>query len=200
LERIGAGLVLIAVAASAVVALVHSAAFWVVVAAGAIAAPVIYRRRRADRELADAMRRAIAVRQQRDRREQIQSRARFWPEGLTWSELEELTADLLRRDGWVAQVTSSGSDRGIDVLASAGGLVLCAQCKQLAAPVGGPEIHRFVGALASARAHRGLFVSPSGFTIPARVEAAVHPSLQLVDRDQLLSWMDAGWQLSPPDQ
>jgi restriction endonuclease len=109
-------------------------------------------------------------------------------------ELEHLTAELLRHDGWSATVTRASADGGRDVIAlrdEAGReVVLLAECKRWRRPVGIDVIHRAVGVRYLERADQMMVVTISRFTAPARRAAERLPdSLSLVDGAALQQWM-----------
>lgn len=91
------------------------------------------------------------------------------------TELEELTAALLRGMGYRTRVTPKGSDRGVDVVASPDGLGL--QEPRIKVEVkhrpktamGSPELRSFLGGLREG--DRGLYISTGGFTKEAKYEA-----------------------------
>jgi restriction system protein len=106
------------------------------------------------------------------------------------TELEHLTAALLRALGYKARVTPTGPDRGRDVIASPDGLgfqsprVMAEVKHRPGSPMGPQEVRSFVGGLREG--DRGLYVSTGGFTKEARYEAdrATVP-VTLVDLDTL---------------
>ncbi|MBB4639623.1 restriction endonuclease [Longimicrobium terrae] len=111
---------------------------------------------------------------------------------LSPSDMEELTASVLRAMGYKARVTGKGPDRGRDVTASPDGLGfqsprIVAEVKHRPRnPIGAPLIRSFLGGLRSGE--NGLYVSTGGFTQEAKYEAerASFP-LTLVDLDDLAS-------------
>lgn len=110
---------------------------------------------------------------------------------LTPSDMEELTAALLRGMGYKARVTPAGPDRGRDVIASPDGLGfqsprIVAEVKHRRAAMGSQDIRSFLGGLRSADG--GMYVSTGGFTREARYEAERAPvPVTLVDLDDLAS-------------
>ncbi len=110
---------------------------------------------------------------------------------MTGPEFENLTALLLRRDGYRSvEVVGRAGDRGVDVVAvAADGRRIAVQCKRQKKTVGSDRVRNLIGALHSGYAgHVGVLVTSSTFTKPAIAEAAGH--LILLDRDRLASWMD----------
>lgn len=101
---------------------------------------------------------------------------------------ERRVAQWLRADGyrWV-QVEGGPGDVQADVTAtSPGGAFVVLQCKRYTEghPVGSPDIQSFAGMVhLEHRADRGLFVTSSRFTAPARELAACH-DIGLIDGDE----------------
>lgn len=108
------------------------------------------------------------------------------------SDLEYLTAALLRAMGYRTRVTPKGPDRGVDVFASPDGLGfqeprIKTEVKHRAkTPMGAPDIRSFIGGLRDGE--RGLYVSTGGFTKEARYEAdRSKVPVTLLDIDELVS-------------
>ena len=107
---------------------------------------------------------------------------------ISWEDMEQLVAGLLRAMGYYADVTTRGADGGRDVVASHDALGLdgspriVAEVKHREAAMGAPMIRAFIGGLHSNE--HGLYVSTGGFTKDARSEA-LHAStpVRLVDLD-----------------
>ena len=108
--------------------------------------------------------------------------------GLTWQEFELLVGEAYRRQGYKVEETGgSGPDGGVDLVLRRGGgtvLVQCTRWKQQA-KVGAPTVRELRGAVARAKAARGIFVTSSTFTREAIAEAQGQP-LELVDGLALL--------------
>ena len=108
------------------------------------------------------------------------------------SNLELLTAALLRAMGYRTRVTPRGPDRGVDVFASPDGLGfqeprIKAEVKHRAkTAMGSPDLRSFIGGLRDGE--RGLYVSTGGFTKEARYEGERSKvPLTLLDLDQFVS-------------
>jgi len=108
------------------------------------------------------------------------------------SDLEYLTAALLRAMGYRTRVTPKGPDRGVDVFASPDGLGF--QEPRIKAEVkhrpktsmGAQDVRSFIGGLRDGE--RGLYVSSGGFTKEARYEAERSKvPVTLLDLDELVS-------------
>lgn len=108
---------------------------------------------------------------------------------LSDSQLENLTAALLRGMGYKTRVTAKGPDRGLDVFASPDGLGfqqprIKAEVKHRKANMGAPEIRSFLASLREG--DRGLYVSTGGFTKEAKYEAdRANVPITLLDLDDL---------------
>lgn len=111
---------------------------------------------------------------------------------LSWEDMQELVAAILRAMGFKTTVSKKGGDRGKDVIASPDGL--CLEEPRIFVEVkhreksmmGAPEIRSFIGGLR--QGSKGIFVSTGGFTKEARYEAerSVIP-LTLIDIDDLVN-------------
>jgi restriction system protein len=93
---------------------------------------------------------------------------------LTWDELQELVAALLRALGYRTMVSPAGPDRGRDILASRDGFGfepprIVVEVKHRRGAMGAPEVRAFLGGRHSD--DRGLYVSTGGFTREAQYEA-----------------------------
>lgn len=109
---------------------------------------------------------------------------------LTWNEMQELVAGLLRAMGYKTKVSPAGPDRGRDIVASPDGFgfqqprIIVEVKHRRNDAMGAPEIRSFVGGL---RQHdNGLYVSTGGFSREARYEAdRSNQNLTLMDSDEL---------------
>ncbi|MBM4360708.1 MAG: restriction endonuclease [Deltaproteobacteria bacterium] len=93
---------------------------------------------------------------------------------LTWQEMQELVAGLLRAMGFRTTVSAAGPDRGVDVMASPDGLGLqepriFVEVKHRTQPMGAKEVRAFLGG--RRKGDRCLYVSTGGFTKDAHYEA-----------------------------
>ena len=94
--------------------------------------------------------------------------------GLSWDEMQELVAGLLRAMGYKTIVSPPGSDRGKDVIASPDGLgledpVILVEVKHRNSAMSSQYIRSFKGALK--KNNKGIYVSTGGFTTDAKYEA-----------------------------
>lgn len=93
---------------------------------------------------------------------------------LTWDELQDLVAALLRALGYRTIVSPAGPDRGRDIIASRDGFGfepprIVVEVKHRRGAMGAPEVRAFLGGRHSE--DRGLYVSTGGFTREAHYEA-----------------------------
>jgi restriction system protein len=112
---------------------------------------------------------------------------------------EQLVVDLLVAMGYggsradAAQVVGKSGDGGIDGVIKEDRLgldMVYVQAKRYSADVGPSAIREFVGSLGEHRAHKGVFITCSGFTSGARDAAAkAHTRIVLIDGDQLAEFM-----------
>jgi restriction system protein len=108
---------------------------------------------------------------------------------LSWDQMQELVAGLLRAMGYKTRISPPGPDRGKDIVASPDGFGfesprIVTEVKHRKGAMGAPDVRAFAGGLR----HRdnGLYVSTGGFTREARYEAdrANHP-MTLMDAGDL---------------
>ncbi|GAA4186624.1 hypothetical protein GCM10022252_18910 [Streptosporangium oxazolinicum] len=117
---------------------------------------------------------------------------------MTGDRFEALVEALLRREGFreVRRIGGSG-DGGVDVVATApGGDRFVIQCKRWGTSVGSPQIRDLLGALHAYPGHRGVLVTATTFTAPAR-EYAAGTDLTLIDRTLLAAWFTGSFTLAP---
>ncbi len=94
---------------------------------------------------------------------------------LSWSEMQDLVAGILRAMGYRTKVSPPGSDRGVDIFASPDGLGLqepriFVEVKHRKGQMGSQEIRAFLGGRSTR--DRCLYVSTGGFSKDALYEAA----------------------------
>ncbi|MEO1497872.1 MAG: restriction endonuclease [Planctomycetota bacterium] len=94
---------------------------------------------------------------------------------LSWEEMEELIAEILRAMGYRARVSPKGADRGVDVIASPDGLglqeprIFVEVKHRLGTSISADQVRSFIGGRQTG--DRCLYVSTGGFTKDARYEA-----------------------------
>lgn len=109
---------------------------------------------------------------------------------LNWEEMQELVAGILRAMGYKTRVSSRGSDRGKDIVASPDGLGLenpkiVVEVKHRQGSMGAQELRSFLGGLRAS--DKGLYVSTGGFSKDAKYEAErANIPITLVDSDILV--------------
>lgn len=112
---------------------------------------------------------------------------------------EQAVLDLLVRMGYggslkdAAQIVGKSGDEGIDGIIKEDSLgldVIYVQAKRWKNNVGSPEIQGFIGALQLKGAHKGIFITTSAFTPPARdVANRVNNRIVLIDGQKLANLM-----------
>lgn len=93
---------------------------------------------------------------------------------LSWDEMQELVAALLRALGYRTSISAAGPDRGKDIIASRDGFGferprIVVEVKHRRGQMGSQEIRSFLGGRHAD--DRGLYVSTGGFTKDAHYEA-----------------------------
>ena len=123
---------------------------------------------------------------------------------LSWQEMQELVAGILRAMGYRTQVAPEGGDRGVDIFASPDGLglqeprIFVEVKHRPGTTMGADEVRAFLGGRRGG--DRCLYVSTGGFTKEAKYEAdRAQVPLTLVTlaqlRELLLQYYE---QLDPP--
>lgn len=93
---------------------------------------------------------------------------------LDWEQMQQIVAGLLRAMGYKTRVSTQGSDRGKDIVASPDGLGfedprIAVEVKHRSQTMGSQELRSFLGGRHPG--DKGLFVSTGGFTKDAYYEA-----------------------------
>jgi restriction system protein len=111
---------------------------------------------------------------------------------LSWDDMQELVAALLRSFGFKTKVSPKGPDRGIDIIASPDELGLeeprvCVEVKhRREEKIGAPEIRSFIQSVRFGG--KGLYISTGGFSKEARYEAErANIPLTLIGIDELVN-------------
>lgn len=112
---------------------------------------------------------------------------------------ERLVIDVLVKMGYGGSRKEAGKaigrsgDEGIDGIINEDRLgldVIYIQAKRWQAPIGRPEIQKFVGALQGHRANKGIFITTSSFTHDAEdYVATINSKIVLIDGEQLSQLM-----------
>lgn len=110
---------------------------------------------------------------------------------LSWEEMQELVAGILRAMGYKTQVSPSGPDRGKDIIASPDGLgfenprIIVEVKHREKSPMGAQAIRSFLGGRHPG--DKGLYVSTGGFSKDALYEAErANIPLTLMNFDDLV--------------
>lgn len=97
-----------------------------------------------------------------------------YDDGMDPYEYEQFCADEFKKNGWHAEATQGSSDQGVDVIAKKNGIILVAQCKKYAKPVGNKAVQEVVAGMKYYEATHGIVVAPNGFTNSAQKLASVN--------------------------
>ncbi len=119
---------------------------------------------------------------------------------LTWEEMQELVAGLLRSLGYKTRVSEVGPDRGKDIVASPDGFGfeaprIVVEVKHRKGAMGAPEVRSFLGGRNPQ--DKGLYVSTGGFTREARYEAEKGGSVCVNSFGRLAKWISSSIMLLP---
>jgi restriction system protein len=98
---------------------------------------------------------------------------------MTPAEFETRCAEVLRRAGWNACVTSQTRDQGVDVVAEKGRIRVVLQCKLWAQPVGNKAVQEAAAGKAHEQADYGIVVTNNRYTPAAEQLAATNGVLLL---------------------
>ena len=134
---------------------------------------------------------AVARYEAEKREEQLRAIARFeHVDTMTGTEFENLVAELLRRDGYLAvEVIGRNGDRGVDVTAKTpDGRKLAIQCKRHAKNIRADRVRNLIGAVHSTyTGYQGVLVTNSGYSPQAHDEG--HGRIVMLGRNELGDWM-----------
>lgn len=128
-------------------------------------------------------------------KENLQAKSREFIIGkileLSWDDMQDLVAGLLRAMGYMTFVSFKGPDRGKDILASPDGLGLknpriLVEVKHRKGQMGTPDIRSFIGGLRAG--NMGLYVSSGRFSKKVRYEAErANNPITLINMDMLVN-------------
>ena len=131
------------------------------------------------------------IRAEKQKLFEAQQRLEYWDE-LDGHVFEREFADLLRRNGWVANETRKSGDAGIDIEAKdPEGFSVVIECKRWkqGSKVGREVVQKLYGAALS-RYDRLVVITTAGFTAEAKAYAR-EASIELWGRDRLLKLIDS---------
>ncbi len=124
---------------------------------------------------------------------------------LSPTDFERRMANLFEAMGYVVEHTGRTGDHGIDLLATSNAVItggkLVIQCKRYAEvnKVGESEVRDLYGAVTHERASKGILVTTSDFTSPAR-KFATDKQLELINGSKLAQLMETYLGKSSPAQ
>ena len=117
---------------------------------------------------------------------------------LTWDEMQEVVAGLLRAMGYKTRVSPRGADRGKDIVASPDGFgfeqprIVVEVKHRVREQISADQIRSFLGG--RHKDDKGLYVSTGGFTKDSHYEAErASIPLTLMDLDQLVEGITANY-------
>lgn len=112
----------------------------------------------------------------------------YGAEALSWSEFEQLVAELFRRQGYaITENLIGGPDGGVDLVLRKGSERTLVQCKHWRTQrVGASVVRALKGVMAARDISSGFVVSSGTFTDQARAFAA-EARVGLIDGSQLMS-------------
>jgi restriction system protein len=103
-------------------------------------------------------------------------------------EFEHLVAQLLKRQGYQAEVTKSSGDLGVDVVARHGQDRIAVQVKRQEKPVSRRAVSDAVAGMPAYECTAAMVVTNNSFTDGAKSLADLH-GCELADRDTLALWI-----------
>ena len=116
--------------------------------------------------------------------EQARRQAEYWSL-ISPTRFEYEIANLFRRHGFAASVTSQSGDQGIDIIMHMDDEEVIVQCKRHGKPVGPAVARELYGALIASGAQSAFLVCPSGFT-KGVIEFVRDKPITLLDIDGIL--------------
>lgn len=99
-------------------------------------------------------------------------------------EYEHYCSSEFNKTGWEAKATQGSSDQGVDVMATKSGIVLVAQCKKFAKPVGNKAVQEVVAGMKYYEANKGVVIAPNGFTNSAEKLAEAN-NIKLIHHNEI---------------
>jgi len=107
-------------------------------------------------------------------------------ESMSGEEYEEFCKNVLEQYGWQVTVTPKSGDQGVDLIAIAGEMSICIQCKRYSQPVGNSAVQQ---AFSGKKHYGGTYaavVTNAGFTQSAR-QLAESTEVLLLSTEQFIS-------------
>jgi len=106
--------------------------------------------------------------------------------GMPWNKFEEKVSEIFSNLGYQnVEVVGGTGDHGIDIKMKNEGKEYFVQCKHYLDSIGEPAIRDFYGAITSAYAEKGFFITTSDFTDPAIKFAEENPRIELINGEKL---------------
>lgn len=114
-------------------------------------------------------------------KKELENRSRLFKSA---REYELYCAEMFKAAGWDAKATKSSGDQGVDVEAKRNGVLLVAQCKKFAKPVGNKAVQEIIAGQNFYAADRAVVIATNGFTKSARQLAAAS-GVELIHQDDI---------------
>jgi restriction system protein len=99
-------------------------------------------------------------------------------------EYETMCADILTANGWIARITNSSGDQGVDVFAEKDGCSVVIQCKKYSSPVGNKAVQEAHAGKGYMDASEAVVVTNSSYTASAK-QLATSLGVLLLHHDEL---------------
>jgi restriction system protein len=106
-------------------------------------------------------------------------------------QFEHFVAHLLEAMGYRTKVTQASGDGGFDIIAHRDPLgleppIIKVQCKRTTGSMGGPDVQRLIGTLASGNTELGLFVTLGAYSKDAQHLGRTRQDLRLINGNELV--------------
>ena len=116
-------------------------------------------------------------------RKEIERFGAGFRENMSGDEYENYCKYILKKRGWIVELTPKSGDQGVDLIATKEYLKVCIQCKRYSKPVGNKAVQEiFTGKQFYSGSH-GVLVSNAGFTKSAKSLASKTGIILLSDEN-----------------
>ena len=116
-------------------------------------------------------------------RKEIERFGAGFRENMSGDEYENYCKYILKKRGWIVELTPKSGDQGVDLIATKEYLKVCIQCKRYSKPVGNKAVQEiFTGKQFYGGSH-GVLVSNAGFTKSAKSLASKTGIILLSDEN-----------------
>lgn len=119
-------------------------------------------------------------------------------------QFEHFVAHLLQAMGYRTRVTQASGDGGVDIVAHHDALalqppIIKVQCKRTTSSMGGPDVQRLTGTLASGGNDLGLFVTLGSFSKDAQHIERSRQDIRLINGTELVGLVFAHYEQFSPE-